>query len=91
MLGIIIFVCLCMGPRAKWVKRFLPGTANRVVFVIIVTAMIVAWVIQGVGGVDHGGRGVAYFTLIFAVLFCAGLWRFIYEWWIRSQSQATQP
>jgi hypothetical protein len=46
-MGLILFACLLSGPKARWVKRFLPNTANRVVFVIIVGALILALGLQG--------------------------------------------
>jgi len=83
MLAIPIFLCLLVGPHAKWVKRFLPSTANRIVFVVIVAALIVVWIVQGTGSVTHGDRG-GYITLTFAVLCGAALYRFIYDWWLRT-------
>jgi hypothetical protein len=85
-LAIPIFLCLLMGPHARWVKRFLPSTANRVVFVVIIVAVIVALIVQGAGGVTHGDRE-GYFDLTFAVLCGIALHRFVYEWWLRSQVQ----
>ena len=88
MLAIPIFICLLMGPRAKWVTKFLPSTANRIVFVVIVLALIVAWIVLGVGSVSHGDRG-GYLNLTFAALSGAALYRFIYEWWLRTQPPTT--
>jgi hypothetical protein len=73
-----------MGPRAKWAKRFLPNSANRIVFLILVCTLIVVWMVQGVGDVVHGDRGEGYFTVTYAVLCGAALCRFIYEWWMRT-------
>jgi len=86
MLAIPIFLCLLFGPRAKWVKRFLPSTANRVVFVLIVVGLIVAWIVQGAGSVNHGDRG-GYVNLIFAVLCFFALYRFIHEWWVSARPE----
>ena len=88
MLAIPIFLCLLVGPHAKWVKRFLPSTANRIVFVIIVAALIVAWIVQGTGSVTHRGRE-GYITWTFAVLYGAALYRFIYDWWLRTPGPKT--
>lgn len=88
MLAIPIFACLLMGPRAKWVTKFLPSTANRIVFLVIVIALIVAWSVLAAGSVSHGDRG-GYVNLTFAALCGAALYRFIYEWWIRTQPPAT--
>lgn len=74
------------GTHARWVKRFLPSTANRVVFVVILVAVTVALIVQGAGGVTQEDRG-GYFDLTFAVLCGAALHRFVYEWWLRSQVQ----
>ena len=84
MLAIPMFLCLLVGPRAKWVKRFLPSTANRIVFVVIVVALIVAWIVQGTGSLTHGDRG-GYVTLAFAVLSGGALYRFIYDWWLKTR------
>ena len=81
-----IFLCLLFGPRAKWVKRFLPSTANRVVFVLIVVGLIVAWIIEGTGSVNHGGRG-GYVNIVFAVLCSFPLYRFIHEWWVNTRPE----
>jgi xanthine/uracil permease len=83
-LAIPIFLCLLVGPRAKWVKRFLPSTANRIVFVVIVVALIVAWIVEGTGSVSRGDRG-GYVILTFAVLCGAALCRFVYDGWPRTQ------
>ncbi len=88
MLAIPIFACLLMGPRAKWVTKFLPSTANRVVFVLIIVGLIVAWTIQGAGSLTHGDRG-GYFNLTLAVLCGGTLYRFIHDWWLRTQPPAT--
>jgi len=81
-LGIVIFVCLLTGPHARWVRRFLPNTANRVVFVLVVTGIIVAWVVQALGLVKRG-RGEEYFPLTFALLCGGALYRFVHVWWVR--------
>lgn len=86
MLAIAIFLCLLMGPNAKWVKRFLPGTANRIVFLVIVVGLILAWLVQGTGSVKHGDHG-GYITLTFAVLCGGALYRFIYDWWLRTRPE----
>ncbi len=83
MLGLVIFVCLLRGPSAKWVQRFLPSTANRIVFVLLVGVFVVASLFQGAASVAHGDRGEGYFTLTFAVLCIAALFRFVYDWWLR--------
>jgi hypothetical protein len=72
---IIVLIVLLFGPRAKWVKRFLPNTANRVVFLVIISGLIVGWF--------EGDRGEGYFSVVLALL-CAGfLDRFISEWWLK--------
>jgi hypothetical protein len=86
-LAIPIFLCLLVGPHARWVKRFLPNTANRVVFVVIIAAVIVALIVQGASGAAHGDGG-GYLNLTFGVLCGAALYRFIYEWWLRTQGPA---
>jgi hypothetical protein len=83
--GLLIFVCLLTGPHARWVKRFLPNTANRVVFVLIVTGMIVAWVVQGIELMKHGERGQEYFPFAFALLCGGALYRFVHVWWVRTE------
>lgn len=40
MIGLAILVCLLAGPNGKWVKKFLPTTANRLVFLIIVLFIV---------------------------------------------------
>jgi hypothetical protein len=70
------------------VKRFLPNTANRVVFVVIIAAVIVALIIQGASGVTHGDGG-GYLNLTFGGLCGATLYRFVYEWWLRTHGSAT--
>ena len=84
-MGLLIFVCLLTGPHARWVKRFLPNTANRVVFVLIVTGMIVAWVVQGIELMKHGERGQEYFPFAFALLCGGALYRFVHVWWVRTE------
>jgi hypothetical protein len=83
MVGVIILVCLLTGPRAKWVKRFLPNTANRIVFIVIVALGIIASTLQGASSLSHGDRGEGYFTLVFNALCVAALLRFIYDWWLK--------
>ena len=46
-MGVVVLVCLLTGPHARWVKRFLPNTANRAAFVVIVIGIIVSWIVQG--------------------------------------------
>jgi len=58
------------------------------VFVIIVAALIVAWIVQGTGSVTHRGRE-GYITWTFAVLYGAALYRFIYDWWLRTPGPKT--
>ena len=82
MLAVVLFACLVLGPRAKWVKRILPNTANRIVFVVIVIALAITWMVQGFGTVSHGDKGEGYFTLTFATLCGLSLFRFIYDWWL---------
>ena len=84
-MGIVILICLLTGPNARWVKRFLPNTPNRIVFLIIVIALIVAYTVLGIGSVSHGERGEGYFTLTVAALCGIALYRFIYDWWLRAQ------
>jgi hypothetical protein len=67
-MGVGVFVCLLTGPHARWVKRFLPNTANRAMFVIIVTGIIVAWIVQALELMKRDGRGQEYFSLTFALL-----------------------
>jgi hypothetical protein len=89
-MGLILFACLLSGPKARWVKRFLPNTANRVVFVIIVGALILALGLQGyktfTGGTLEGG----YFPFVEALLCAVALYRFIVEWWLRSPVSGAQ-
>ena len=40
MIGLAILVCLLAGPDGKWVKKFLPTTANRLVFLITVLFIV---------------------------------------------------
>jgi hypothetical protein len=84
---IIVLIVLLFGPRAKWVKRFLPNTANRVVFIVIISALIVGWFVMGVFNVVEADRGEGYFGMAIAVLCGGALYRFISEWWLRG-SQA---
>jgi hypothetical protein len=76
---------LLSGPRAKWVKRFLPTTANRIVFVALVSLAILASTFQGVDSISRGDQGAGYFTLGFNVLCIAALFRFIYDWWLKAR------
>ena len=88
MLATPIFLCLLVGPHARWVKRFLPNTANRVVFVVIIAAVIVALIVQGASGVTHGDGG-GYLNLSVSPLLCgAALYRFVYQLWLRTEGQA---
>ncbi len=88
-MGIVVFVCLLTGPKARWVKRFLPNTTNRVVFVVIVSGMIVAWVAQGVELMKAGGLGRDYyFPFTFALLCGGALYRFVHVWWMRPEKSA---
>lgn len=82
-MGIVVFLCLLTGPHARWVKRFLPNTPNRAVFVLIVTGMIVAWIVQGLELMKPHGRGREYFPFTFALLCSGALYRFIHVWWVR--------
>ena len=86
MLGIVILICLLLGPRAGWVKRFLPTTANRVVFVTIVSALIVVWVVQAIGNLNQGVQGEGYFGLAISAVCAGSLYRFISEWWLKDTS-----
>jgi hypothetical protein len=82
MIQVCLLMCLVMGPRAKWSKRFLPNTINRVLFVVIVSVLILVGV---VGGVENSDRGEGYFTLVMSILLAAGLYRFIAHWWLRGE------
>lgn len=73
MLLLAILICLLVGPNAKWVKRFLPNNANRIVFVTAITGLVIAWLIQGIGNITHGDRGEGYFTLTLSALSCRAL------------------
>ena len=86
-MGVGVFVCLLTGPHARWVKRFLPNTANRAMFVIIVTGIIVAWIVQALELMKRDGRGQEYFPRTFALLCSGALYRFIHVWWVRPGSQ----
>jgi ABC-type arginine/histidine transport system permease subunit len=80
---IIVLIVLIFGPRAKWVKRFLPNTANRVVFMVIISALIVGWFVMGIINVVEGDRGEGYFSVVLALLCAGALYRFISEWWLK--------
>ena len=84
-MGIVIFICLLTGPHAKWVKRFLPNTANRVIFVLIVAGIIAAWIVQGVEIMRHD-PGKEYFAFASAILCSGALYRFIHVWWVRPRN-----
>jgi hypothetical protein len=88
-LGLVILLCLILGPRAKWVKRILSSTANRIVFVLIVGAIVVAWIVEGVNTLAQGDRGGGYATLGVAFIFGAALYRFIHDWWLRTKGRAS--
>jgi hypothetical protein len=83
-MGVVIFICLLSGPHARWVKKFLPNTTNRILFILIVSGIIVAWIVQAVEVINHGQRGQEYFPLAFAVLCGGALYRFIHVWWVKS-------
>jgi len=87
MLGILLIACLIMGPRQRWVKKFLPNTANRVVFTVVIVALIVFSLFQGISVLALGERGLGYYTLAYSVLCIVGLYRFIHVWWIRPPQQ----
>jgi len=88
-MGIVIFICLLSGPHARWVKKFLPNRTNRIVFVLIVSGIIVAWIVQAAEAINRGHRGQEYFPLASAVLCCSALYRFIHVWWIKSDRPVT--
>jgi len=45
-------------------------------------------IVEGAGSVARGDGG-GYFNLIFGVLCSAALYRFVYEWWLRTKGPAT--
>jgi hypothetical protein len=87
-MGIVIFICLLTGPHTKWVKRFLPNTANRVIFVVIVTGMVAAWIVQGTELINHAKGGEQYFPFACAILCGGALYRFVHVWWVRPEKPA---
>jgi hypothetical protein len=80
---IIVLIGLLFGPHSKGVKRFLPNTANRVVFMVVMSALIVDWFVMGIIKVVEGDRGEGYFGVALAVLCAGALYRFISEWWLK--------
>jgi hypothetical protein len=82
MIGLAILVCLLAGPDGKWVKKFLPTTANRLVFLITVLFIVGSGISQGIDSLRHGEKGLGYFSLAMYGLCVLALWRFINSWWI---------
>lgn len=89
MLGIIVFIVLLSGPHAKWVQKFLPNTANRIVFTVPVAVCIVAWLVVGIGDIATGNRGEGFFSLVLSVLVGAAFYRFVNEWWFKKNKVVT--
>ena len=85
-MGIVVFACLLAGPHARWVKRFLPTTANRVVFVVIVTGVIVAWLVQGFQFLRTDAHGKEYFPFAYAILCGGAIYRFVHVWWVKPEA-----
>jgi hypothetical protein len=75
-----------MGPHAQWVKRFLPNTANRLVFIVIVVALIVASVVVGTNLFHRGETFGGYFYIAQGLLCGGALTRFPYTWWFKSET-----
>jgi hypothetical protein len=86
MLGIIVFVVLLSGPQAKWVKRFLPNTANRIVFTVPIVICIVAWLGFGINDIIVGNRGEGIFSLALSLIVGAAFYRFANEWWLKKKA-----
>jgi hypothetical protein len=83
MLGIIVVICLFLGPKSKVVKRFLPNTANRAVFVAFVSALILLWTVMGISSISSGSPMEGDFDLGFAGLTGIALYRYIAVWWMK--------
>jgi hypothetical protein len=87
---VVVLIVLLFGPRAKWVKRFLPNTANRVVFMVIISALIVGWFVMGILNVVEGDTGEGYFGVGLAMLCAGALYRFISERWLKGAQEPTK-
>jgi hypothetical protein len=79
----LILIILLVGPRAGWVKRFLPNTANRVVFTVLISALIVTWLGMGIAALLQGAQSDGYIDLVFSLLTAGAFYRFISEWWLK--------
>jgi hypothetical protein len=86
LLAVPLFLCLLIGPHARWVRRFLPDTANRLLFIAIVVALIVASVIEGTTLLHRGQTFGGYFYITQALLCGSALIRFPYIWWFKSET-----
>jgi len=80
---IIVFFVLVSGPNAKWVKRFLPDTANRVLFTAAMSALLLGWFVMGVVSIVQGRAGEGLFSIALSVACAAALYPFIAAWWLR--------
>ena len=88
MLLIIVLIVLLFGPRAKWINRLLPNKANRMLFGIVISALIIGWTIMGVRNVIQGDTGEGYFGVGLG-LACAALFaRFVSVWWLKPKMES---
>jgi hypothetical protein len=89
MIGIVIFLCLLAGPNAGWVKKFLPNTATRLVFLALMLLIMALGIEQEIRAIaDTATLGCAIAVSIGIISGLFALWRFVNAWWIRSERLA---
>jgi high-affinity Fe2+/Pb2+ permease len=87
---IVVLIVLLFGPRAKWVKRLLPNTANRVVFGVVISALILGWTIMGVLNVIKGESREGYIGVALGLACALLFFRFISEWRLKPIGESSK-